>query len=64
MKKHPNRKLAEKIAKRLFTDGNNLMAGRFVFERPDGYISGAGWGIGPMTDAIEDILDAEHKPEK
>ncbi len=55
-----NRKLAEKIARYLFTPGGQREKAHFLQLYRDGkYL--CGWSEKPMADAIEDILNQEKK---
>jgi len=51
-----NRQIAEAIAARLFLTGDHKRASRLVLEMDGGRFAG-GWGIGPMTDRIEEELE-------
>jgi hypothetical protein len=55
-------KLADRITAYLFTNGANNQARRLVFEMEDGS-NGGGWAREPARDAIQNLLDAEPKPE-
>jgi hypothetical protein len=53
-----NRKLALRIAERLFTNGYREVAERLIIELP-GKRDGGGWGFYPAVDQIEDILNGQ-----
>lgn len=57
-----NRRLAEKIAAELFTNGSGDVAKRLVLELEDGR-TGGGWAIRPMVDLIETLI-GETQPKQ
>lgn len=62
--KSNTRKLAEEIAKALFTNGAGEHAERLVLEIPGAKRNGGGWCERAVADVVEDALEGKHRQAK